>query len=219
MIAVGSIFRDAYPYLARYFRQIGDLEQALGKPVRLLLVEGDSTDPTWNVLEQYMAGRDGQLIKRAHGGPKWGSIDDRARWRALSWCCNGVLEAVTDETALIYVESDLIWYPQTMLRLLDALETKPAVAAMSFTSSGHFYDTYGHRKDGLAFSPFPPYHPAWNPEHLFTIDSAGSCIAMRGDVAKRARFGDDDCVLGLGRSIWAMGESLWIDPKTSVVQS
>jgi hypothetical protein len=163
---------------------------------------------------------DAQIIKREHGGPAWGSVDDPARWTALSWCCNGVRDAITDEGALIYVESDLVWQPETMIRLLDHLdEHHPAVAAMCFTSGGHFYDVWGHIKDGTQFGPFPPYHEGLAPEGLTLIDSAGSCIVMRGDVARVAKFGPHDCVRGLGRNIYAHGFSLWIDPQAKVFQT
>lgn len=221
-VVLGSIFRNSSHYLHRYFSQAYRLREELkerGDSLRLVLVEGDSSDDTWEALAKW--GRDFDLsrIKREHGGPPWGSVDDPARWRALSFCCNGVMEYITaGDDAVIYVESDLHWEVPTMIRLLDQLDDDhPAIAAMCFTALGAFYDTWGHRKNGKSFGPFPPYHAELKAHDLTEIDSAGSCIVMRGDVARRVRFGPEDCVRGLGRSIWENGYSLWIDPHARVV--
>lgn len=224
-VVVGSIFRDSAAYVGRYFMQIAALDRLLserGDAVRVITVEGDSSDDTWARLQRMTEAPRAKVpltcIKREHGGPKWGSVDVADRWKALSWCCNGVMEAIQDsDDALVYVESDLLWDPTTMRALLDHLRTVPAVASMCFTRAGHFYDTWGHRKGGIPFGPFPPYHPGLAPEGLTEIDSAGSCIVMRGSVARVARFGPDDCVLGLGRSIREQGFALYVDPQLRVV--
>lgn len=219
-VALGSIFRNSTSYLGRYFNQARGFQKLLndrGMELTLFLVEGDSVDDTWNQLAVGALGHfEADLIKRAHGGPWWGSVDVPERWKALSWCCNGVMERVTDEHALIYVESDLWWEPETMMALVDRLdEGYNAVSPMCFTSAGHFYDVWGYLKDGVQFSPFPPYHEALS--GLTPIDSAGSCIAMSGKVARVARFGPLDCVRGLGRSIRENGFTLWVDPSLKVV--
>lgn len=229
-VLLGSIFRNAAHYVDRYFDQAVALSVALasrGASLRLVLVEGDSVDGTWAALERHVPawGARLALVKREHGGPPWGSVDHPARWRALAWCANGVLDALRgDDDAVIYVESDLLWDAGTMLALLDHLDRGvPAVAPLCFTTAGHFYDIYGHRgMDGVPFSPFPPYHAdlaALAPGHLGLVRSAGSCVAMRADVARLARFGEEppDCVLGLGRTIWAAGYSLSLDPALKVV--
>jgi hypothetical protein len=220
-ITMGSMFRNSTGYLSRYFAQAMQLRTALehrGAKMRLVLVEGDSTDDTWVKLAEQTEWWDAVLVKRAHGGPRWGSVDDPARWRALSWVCNGVMEHLgTDTDALIYVESDLSWDAETMVALLDRLDNEhPAMSPMSFAENGNFYDIWGYRKNGCGFSMHAPYHPELN--GITQIDSAGSCIVMRGDVAKQARFGPHDCVLGLGRSIYQAGFSLWVDPTLRVVQ-
>ena len=216
-VAIGSIFRNSCSYLDRYFQQFEELKVCL-RPASLrpVFVEGDSKDKTWEVLSRFVERKGGVLAKREHGKPEFGSVDSEERWRALAWCCNGVLDSLTDEALVVYVESDLIWEAKTMLRLIGHLSDVPAVAPMCFTRAGHFYDIYGHRKNGVPFSPFPPFHPELG-SGLTEIDSAGSCIVMRGEVARAARFGERDCVVGLGKSIRDAGYSLWVDPSLKVV--
>lgn len=194
-IAIGSVFRDSVGYLDRYFSQLAGLRELLeagGARLRPVLVEGDSRDWTFNELERRTKGWEGAaVVKREHGGPKFGSVDNPTRWRQLAFACNGVLEALEpSDDALVYVESDLLWKPETMVRLLGHLFSTDvrvtlfseagiemsgttfsavgAVAPFCFTAPhgldgprGFFYDTFGHvGADGGAFQTLPPHHPS-----------------------------------------------------------
>jgi hypothetical protein len=202
-------------------QQVAALDRALaarGDTLRVLWAEGDSTDGTWEHLAAFSTPHlDAVLIKRTHGLRHWGSEDVPDRWRALSWVCNGILDHVTaDIDALVYVETDLIWTTDTMLALLAHLEQVPAVAPMCFAGEA-FYDIWGHIKGGINFGPFPPYHDGLLPPPALTqVDSAGSCLVLRGEVARCVRYGPDDLVRGLGRSIYQQGYSLWVDPALAV---
>lgn len=222
IIALGGMFRNSTWYLQRYFTQVLALYtqlQARGDQLRLVLAEGDSQDATWEQLANCTRTFDAVLVKRKHGGPHWPSVDVPERWKALSWVCNGVLDHVTaDVDKFVYVETDLAWDAATLLALVDQLnDVHPAIAPMCHTARGEFYDLWGHIKDGVAFGPFPPYHKDLAPSGLTAVDSAGSCTAMLGKVARCVRYGPDDLVRGLGRSIRENGFSLWVDPTLRVV--
>lgn len=213
-VIVASIFRDSSDYLNRYFEQVDALEEHL--PVQLVVAEGDSTDDTWRMLEASLEDDD-VLIKKEHGGPKFGSVDHQDRWWRIALVCNAVMEQIPDDgRPVIYVESDLMWPVETMLTLLDDLERVSAVAPLSM-KDGRFYDIWGHRGlDGHRFSPHPPYHPDLEgAEGLVPIGSAGSCVVMRGDVAQKVRFGENDCIVGLGRDLQQNG-GLYLDPRVAV---
>lgn len=217
MVVIASMFRDSIDYLDRYFDQVQELDQMI--PVRLCIAEGDSKDNTYNELDARMQPGD-QLLKVDHGGPRFGSVDLVDRWQLLAYVCNTIMEHVPPDEPLIYVESDLVWDPSTMLCLLDDLDSCPAVAPLSMKEDW-FYDVYGHRGlDGAPFKKTYPYHPdllgKTEPVEIF---SAGSCIAMRPEVAEKARFGDTDCVVGLGRSIRDNGFSIWVDPLLQVTHT
>ncbi len=229
ILVIGSIFRNASHYLNHYLDQVVQLHGYLYplSAVYLVLVEGDSTDDTWNDLIVGLGrinplGIRATLVKREHGGPVFGSIDDEQRWRNISYACNGVFEhlpAVFD--AMIYVESDLLWQPKTMLALVEHLKTVPAVSPMSFHRDGFFYDIWGYRRNGICFTQRPPYHPdlvSLPPGDLLPIDSAGSCIAMRSEVARQARFAyPERGILGFCQSIYDHGYSLHLDPLQKVI--
>lgn len=232
-VVICSIFRDSESYLDRYCGQVASLVGWLAGgrvSTHLIWVEGDSSDNTYGILQQrggFLSGIAGMyntrcdltLLKHDHGGPKFGSVEDDIRWRNISAVCNTGLAAVREQdTSVIYVESDLIWSRETMLELLDDLNTVEAVAPMCFHQpTGLFYDTWGHRKDGVRFSQHPPYHPGIQNLGLTRINSAGSCIAMQGDVARKCRFNPPELgIVGLGMDMLRAGKQLWLDPRQSV---
>jgi hypothetical protein len=236
-VAIASIFRNSESYIHRYFEQLAMLTGSLtgaGFDIHLILVEGDSIDNTWNMLQDRARflfkwfesiGRSQNsklsLFQASHGGPVFGSVDNEQRWRNISYVCNKVLESVEEaDDYLLYVESDLIWDADTMQYLLGDLDNHglaDAVAPMSIhRTTGLFYDIWGYRKDGVAFTPHPPFHPGVG-IRFTPIDSAGSCIAMRGEVARACRFTPPERgIVGFGGDIRAKGFTLYLDPQLRV---
>jgi hypothetical protein len=228
-LTLSSIFRDSTHYIDRYFSQIAALEEVVG-PIRLVIAEGDSEDGTYEALKGQIMDRislgfrDDTLIQVNHGGPKFGSVDNPLRWNQIAQVCNAVMDCLPhDKTPKVYIESDLIWNPKVIVQLVEDLAEVEAVAPMSMMADGlttRFYDLWGHRGlDGERFSMDPPYHMdlARTYDPLVEISSAGSCVAMRSDIARVARFGDNDCIVGLGRSIrYECRGHLYLDRRVAV---
>jgi hypothetical protein len=220
VLVVASIFRNSEGYVHRYFEQIRALRDQM--PVRLVIAEGDSDDDTLTLLERGVADRD-TLLKVDHGGPVYGSIDVKERWAQIAYVCNTVLKHLDlkDSDKLIYVESDLVWPWDTMVQLAKDLDVVGAAAAMSFHGrTGKFYDTWGHvGLDGVPFRHDAPYHDRLAkipPGRLLPIQSAGSCIAVRGDIVNAGvQFSNDDCIRGFCRSI-RDHTPLWLDTGAEV---
>lgn len=220
MLVVASIFRNAEHYVPRYFEQIAALRDEM--PLRLVIAEGDSTDDTMTLLERGVRDND-TLLKVDHGGPVFGSIDNEQRWSQIAYVCNTVLDHLDmkDDDRLLYVESDLGWSAHAMARLVKNLDAVGAVAAMSFhVGSGNFYDIWGHvGLDGVPFSPEAPYHSSLAKlpvGRLTAIESAGSCIAVRGKVVNAGvRFSEKDCIRGFCRTI-RDHSTLWLDTGAEV---
>lgn len=214
-VALASIFQDSTSYLARYAAQVRRLRDDLlgcADTLRCIWVEGDSHDDTYAMLQANAPCCNAQIETRNHGGPKYGSVDDINRWRQLAPVLNATLEHVQpDDDAVIYVESDLIWTAATMLRLLSHLADYPAVGGLIYHSAGFFYDTYAYRRGGQRFGS--DYQPVDGSP--FRLDSIGSCIVMRGEVARVCRFGADTCLIG--ESLKEHGYELWVDPTCRIV--
>lgn len=213
MVLVASAFRDAADYVDRYFDQIAALREHV--PVTLHLAEGDSSDDSWDQIADRMTDGD-WLYRIAHGGRKFKSVDHPERWNQIATVWNTLLDKIPQDGPLILVEADLIWQPDTMLTLLGHLgEGIDAVSPQSLANGGErFYDTWGYRwPSGEIFS----HEPVDQGRGVLGISSAGSCIVMKPEVYRDARFGENDGIVGFCRDLHFKGYSLWLDPSVSVV--
>lgn len=176
MITLSSIFRNSTGYLDRYFAQVAALREHL--PVRLVLGEGDSNDATADELRERVEPGD-MIVTVNHGGQSFGSVDHPVRWANIAKVVHGLIEVMPPVgDAFVYVESDLIWDPQTILRLL---EDNCCVAPMVMASDNphRFYDVWGFREDGRMFYAHPPYLPFGEcHDRMAKIDSCGNCFVV-----------------------------------------
>jgi hypothetical protein len=205
---MASMFHQAETYIPRYFAQVEALRREI--PVTLYLAEGDSADNTRSTLGAYLKPGD-QIIDATHGQMVFGSVDRPERWKQVAFVCNLLLDALPQTGPLIYVESDLIWTAETMLRLLADLDVVDAVAPLCFQRE-RFYDTWGFRwEDGTHIGSAPARDTG-----LVKILSAGSCIAMRPEVYRDCRFSDDEAIVGLCREMRAEGFEMWMDTDLAI---
>jgi len=192
-IVIGSAFRNSTrDYVQVYMDRVVALRAALnGSTLRVHAVEGDSANNTVGYLREEAADRKLPLevVTRDHGGPVFGSTEQPERMTALSHVGNGILEGVQDDDqVLFYVESDLVWSPDVILRLIDQLSPGRDVIAPMVFAGAAFYDIWGFRVNGHRFGSLPPYYASLSLSGLTPIDSAGSCLVMRAEVARRARM-------------------------------
>ena len=228
MVALCSAFRDAEEHLGRYFWQALALRQALdkrGDRLHLVIGDGDSVDRTSALLLRYATGPEYTIVDCSHGGPKFGSIVNDERFRQMAYVGNCMLDNVpTDADAVVILDGDLIWDADTILALVGRLAEVPACAPLvlcagnpaGYAGDGpFFYDIWAFRRNGQKFSPLPPYHPDLG-AGLLQLESAGGCLAIRGDLAREVRFGDADAIVGLCRDIYRRDGSVWVDPGLAV---
>lgn len=237
-VTLCSAFRNASSYIARYRLQMLGLAAALSKrrdKLRVIWCEGDSIDDTWHQLRHMYYSEDAEcysidMFQHHHFGPDHGSVVNAERFANMAKVWTEIWRRIPDDAdAVIFVESDLIWQPSTILALLDDLERVPAVAPMVLLERAgypakQFYDVWAFRRNGEHFTHNPPYVPLTVKGHtemmdgsLEQIDSAGSCIVMRGDVARGVTWPPEDVVVGVCRQIRERGDSVWLDAKETVV--
>lgn len=222
-VATVSCVRNATRYLPWFFVQLRGLRNALaarGHTLRMIVVEGDSTDDTWALLraEVQDAGLTADLVQHHHGGPPFGSVEHPERWRQLAAVYNTALDRLTEaDDWVLHVEADLLWQPWLIEGLLSRLRDVDAVAPLVMLRPHWFYDTFGFRTlDDRRFWPHPPYHPDGLSTRLTEIGAAGSCVAVRGEYARAARWSPEDVSVGWWRDMRAAGACLWLDPMTQV---
>lgn len=230
-VAVLSAFRNATGYLARYFQQMECLRAALfaeGHTLHLVLGEGDSVDMTFDMLtllaDQFVSvpgvGVLVDIVDVTHGGSVYGSIEHPGRFRDLAYVGNTLWShRLSDTDVAMLVESDLIWQAQTLTALIDDLAHVEAVAPMVLDSppANTFYDVYAFRRGGVRFTKEPPYHADLRDDSdLLQLDSAGSVLAIRGELARQLHWPEEDVVVGLCRQIYAWDAAVWLDCNLTV---
>lgn len=223
-VTILSAFRNAAgPQIARYFEQMDGLQALLhqrGDKLKLLLGYGDSTDGTGEALFDECSNRfDAHLLDVSHGGKAYGSIEHPERFKQLATIGNKLLDCVDASADVLgVVESDLIWDAETMLRLIDHIQDYVAVApmVMDLKPPDRFRDVYAFRRNGVRFTNHAPYHADLNGEML-QVDSAGSVLFMRGELARKVQLPDEDVIVGLCRQLYEHGGAVYVDPTLKVV--
>lgn len=221
-VTILSCFRNAAgAQIARYFAQIDSLVCLLSKrgdTLQLVLGYGDSDDGTEADLYEEASHRmiETVLLGVDHGGPHFGSIEHPERFRQLAYVGNQLLSCVLRSADVVgIVESDLIWEAQVLIDLMAHLQFCEAIAPMVMDGPNSFYDVYAYRKDGVRFTKTPPFHRGVNGS-VVKVDSAGSVLFMRGDLARLVRFPEEDVIVGLCRRIYELGGAIFLDPSLSV---
>jgi hypothetical protein len=247
-IVIGSAFRNSpHEQVSRWCRQVHDLRAAMsGHSVRCVAVEGDSTNDTADDLLRtaHEYSLDLSLVHCHHGGPVFGSTESPERMACLSRVGNAIFDAVREtDDVLVYVESDLIWTPETIMRLIGHLGDidAPDVVAPLVFAGDNFYDVYVFRGlDGERFAPFFPYHSSlissgkteppytWSdiwftgegidtmPVRVKEVSSVGSCLVMRGRVARTARIRNDQALIGWCEDARRLGYRIAVAPGLTV---
>lgn len=230
-IVLGSAFRNAAgAQIDRWANQCYSLEmtlERLGHTFGMIAVEGDSTDNTRSEL--HALGESGapiSVLTCNHGGRVFGSTEEEDRLTALSQVGNTILSGVDEEDDyLIYVESDLIWETRTIVSLIDTLMTREldVIAPMIFAGE-NFYDIFVYRGlDGERFGPCFPYHKSLFESLLenlspipVEVESAGSCLVMRAEIARQCRIRDDRALLGFCKDVREKGYHIFVDPTQRI---
>jgi len=199
-IAIVSAWRDSAHNVRRYMAQAVALQKHIGPShtVSVIAVEGDSTDATQETLQ-----REGEAAHARAGvhtytyefdqhTPRFGSTEAPERMAALSQLGNAMLDCVQEQhDVVVYVESDLLWNAHTIGSLADiANEQRDGVdvVAPMVMAGDCFYDIWAFRGlDGNRFSPFYPFHPSLNFQGPTPVNSVGSCLVMKGDVARNKK--------------------------------
>lgn len=226
--AIASAFRNAAGVqITRWMDQVISLRRELRQKhfcyLRAVAVEGDSQDATRAQLEALSSKIAGQfeleIVTCNHGGPVYGSTESPQRMEALSKVGNAIFNSVRDsDDILVYVESDLIWDGATISGLIDrVIAGESDIISPLIFAGDNFYDVYAYRGlDGQRFAPFPPYHSSLKSIGLTEVSSVGSCLVMRGEIARKVRIVNGDALVGWCEQARLQGYKIAVDPKLSI---
>lgn len=202
-ITVASIIRNGAKYVDRYLAQVRSLfhSHAFQGSGRLVVVEGDSTDGTYELL----CARRSQMetdsirmdvIKYDTGKPMFGSVDSDERWLALEDCWNEAVWHIGDSKYVMLIESDLIWQPSNALEGIRAIQSNLCDVyyplLMAEKNVHWMHDINGFRKQGVKFLNNYPYYAKmgddgnvteqWRREqqYIHDLDTGGGMILFEG---------------------------------------
>jgi glycosyltransferase involved in cell wall biosynthesis len=223
-VAVLSMFRDSTGYLSQYFAQVKCLSELLhgeGSRLRIVACENDSEDETYRWLDRNLQSWPGsRLIEAKDDCPYYPSLELPERWRHIAWVCNQLLDQVDEaDDVVLYVESDLRWQPDEMLRLVHLAKDHGAVTCPSYLKvrGGRYYDTWGSRRGGARFSSRYPYTPEWTTDRMLAMDSCASVLAVKAKWARDCRFTEEDGFVGWSRAVRSKNGYLWMATDLAVV--
>lgn len=222
-IQVASSWRNSAHNVVKYMSRVAKLRIILDCDVSIIAGEGDSLDATRSVLQQEAQSRDLaiRIPDCSHGKKIFGSTEEPERMRALSFVFNKVLDNVSFDTDLfLYVESDLMWEPKDIAKLIRTESEFDVVAPLCMAGDA-FYDIWGFRKDENRFSPFHPFHPCleWEPGAIAEVDSIGSCFVSSGQVARAARIRHEGAIVDWCADVRKRGYHIGVRTDIRVYQA
>ena len=216
-VTIVAPMRDALPGLFGFMARF----EALAHPsaaLRLIVVEGDSTDGTAAAVKEW-ADKEKRLsvVMCNLGAPKYGSVIDPNRFRVLATVFNAGLDAVDLAWSdyVLVLPCDVHYEPDLLDRLM--AHNLDIVAPFFWGPGGAwFYDTWGFSRDGAQFSNFPRTALP-NYEGPILMDTIGGVTLIRADVLRAGvRYSMQDVDRGLCRDARAHGFTVWADPTTHV---
>ena len=215
-VTIVSPWRDGMRVMLRYFDQI----KALDWPhddLRMVLVEGDSTDGTEAALRWWVAADPrARLVKCDTGKPRYGSVVHPERFAILATVFNAGLDAVDYEWTdyVLFLPCDITYQPDLLRRLV---AHNAAVVAPLVFQNGVFYDIWAFSKDGKNFGPFPRQFVDDLDQTLTECDTMGGTMLIDADVLRAGvRYTTDEVDRGFTAKAKAMGYTLFADIKTHV---
>lgn len=220
-VSILSSFRNSHRTIATYLNRMDDLQALLhskGHTLNLVLAYGDSKDCTGEILHEECSWRFyAHLIEVNHGGPVFGSVVDRTRFAQLAKVANALRANIPQNTDIVgFVESDLLWQPETMLNLIEGLGPQQILAPMVYNQEGGFYDTWAFRCNGERFQSIRPYHPELKKSNLIEMDSVGSVLFMEANLARKIEFPERNVVVGFCRQARNQGVRIYLDSTLEV---
>lgn len=198
--------------------------------LRVVAVEGDSTDDTKDQLESaskaFNAPFPVEVVTHNHGKREFSSTEDTDRLEALTGVMKAGMSTVdsSKDDVVLYVESDLIWNPHQVGSLIDMAQRQdygfdifaPMVwAGKDKQNRRIFYDIWGFRKKGGdRFSPFFPYCDFFiNMLRKIEVDSAGSCLAFRAEIAEKVQVSGSNGLVSWCESARNQGYRIAVAPQ------
>lgn len=184
-VLVSSIIKDAESWITLFLNNISALNDNDNLDVSYLLIEGNSTDRTYSIIERWTNNSKLNATLVKHDLPETMKTMDRVMASIeLIADINEYYAADTDYIMLI--DCDVVIPSNLLTALIRSMrDCKADIIAPYVLIEGtdKFYDTHAFRMNNEKFGHAPPYTPN-NKAYTtpFEVNSAGTCLLFRSDV-------------------------------------
>lgn len=216
VVLMSMWMNDADRYIEERIRHL------LGKTyphLRWSWVVGDSTDQTEAILRFYAAQDERIQVFRHDTGIEANNPQQRI-WRGNETFNFALSQVQSDDDWIVWCESDLA-SPDDLAERLLAIP-HPVVGGWPVLNLPHgetvFYDTWGYRAQGTKFDNRAPYHPVYQPDQPFEVDTVGSCLKFPAQPIRDGVRSPELGVVDLCHQLRARGLSVWVDPTLIIRQ-
>jgi hypothetical protein len=214
-VAICSLVRDGMAYLPSYRRQLESLSVEGGHGWRLYVIEGDSRDASYAFLQRWAEEDSRVRVGQQHVGDGVGVEERAARWARAGNACLDLVPAGGAHTHVLWLESDLCFPADLLVRLL---AHRVDVVAPIIWIGGLFYDTWGFRgMDGVKWQAETRFRTM----QLVEMNSVGSCVlfdrkVLDAGILFRPAF-EDGLLVGMCNDARARGMKVWADTGTAIL--
>lgn len=224
-LTILCIMRDSLGYLDRCIAQVNSAFEHYPH-CHFIVCEGDSADGTKQRLAQIAADGDTEVrgdVTVCELDLNWttprGNVNHPSRWRQLEAAWNECLKHLEPTRYAVCVESDLIWTPDILNKMIAHLEAGrgdvmlPMLMRDTPVMGHYFYDINAFRLNGVNFSNYPPLHPDFRPDEqgLLQLDTGGGMLVMKGETLSNATW-KNQCVLH-----YAEGKKVVCDTRSEIL--
>ena len=199
------------------------------KDIVYIFIEGDSSDDTYNILQEWLELRKDYILKKIDRDkprfPKDKSSERTIYFAELRNVLIDLVVTIPDITEILMIDANYEWKGDLIssLRNVNADIVAPLVVINRENNGKHlFYDVWAFRKDGKQFSHYYPYVRGLDSGKPIKIDSVGGGYLIKRRVldAKVRYNGNKDCEhVGFCRKARKKGFTIKINPKTYIRKS
>jgi len=229
-IAIASMIRDEeYNGNLKIFLECCEKLEQYHKDIVYIFIEGDSSDNTYNVLEEWLKPRKDYILKKIDRKkpcfPKDKSSGRTIYFAELRNMLIDLAFTIPDITEVLMIDANYRWKGDLISSLIDinADIVAPLVVMHRDERKKYlFYDVWAFRKDGKQFSHWYPYIKGLESGKPIRIDSAGGGYLIKRKVLEAGvRYnGDKDCEhVGFCRKARKKGFTIKINPKVYIRKS
>ncbi len=216
-VTICSPLRDAGQILPAYRERIKRLVWPPHQ-LRIIAVEGDSNDDTWDQLQAWAAQDERVTLGKCDlGKPHYGSIVHPERFQVLATVFNAALNLVDLEWSdyVLFLPGDIEYQPELLGQLVS--EQLDVLAPFSY-QSGYFYDIWGFTRDKRMFEKFTELdaflHYGDRPIAMDTV--GGTVLLSKAVLAAGCRYTVEEVDRGLCRQARLLGFEIYGHPGVQV---